>query len=275
MPQPFRPLRSADWYRQHYAVHGSHEIAKILGCSASKVIKDLRHHQIDVDPQSPWGDLKRDYFNSIDTPNKSYLVGFIAADGTVSRSTCQLRVRLAEQDRSFLELVRRELGGAPLRTEQQPAGRQPTAVLCISSKQIVNARVTLGIIENKDNVLGPIAVIEPPLDRHFVRGLVDGDGTLKFVKGKFPRIEFKNRNDHLRRAVRRYWESQGATVIETTGRKVSGCLLQLLRLGRGGARHVSVGHRTGVATQDRTGTPVPAVSPAVQSAFATRAALAR
>lgn len=215
MPVPFHPLRSESWYRRMYAVHGSRGIARMIGCSASKVIKDLRHFGIDVDPQTRWTDLKRDYFDEIDSPNKAYLLGLIAADGSVSRATGQLRLRLAQQDREFLEFVRCELGAAPLRTERQPQPqRQPSAVLCVSAKQVVESLIKLGVTENKDNVLGPVARIQAPLDRHFVRGLVDGDGTLKFPKRRYPRIEFKNRNDHLRAAVRAYWESLGARVVE-------------------------------------------------------------
>lgn len=214
MPLPFRPLRTASWYREQYAAHGTRSIAKMIGCSASKVVKDLRHHGIEVEPQTRWTELKRDYFDEIDNANKAYLFGLIAADGTVSRATAQLRIRLAQQDRDFLETIRCELGAAPLRTERQPHNRQPSAVLCVSAKQVVDSLIRLGITENKDNVLGPVVEIAAPLDRHFVRGLVDGDGTLKFPKRHYPRIEFKNRNPHLRAAVRAYWESLGARVAE-------------------------------------------------------------
>lgn len=215
MPIPYRPAASADWYRMQYDTLGCRGIAKKLEVSRDKVRKDLHRLGIEVRPQRPHAELKRDYFDQINTPTKAYLYGFILADGTLDQRTMQLRIRVADEDRSHLENIRREVSGPMLRTQAPRQGRQQaTASLCISSKQVVGALVRLGVVENKDNVLGPFTPVEPHLAEHLVRGLVDGDGCLKLIKNKFPRIEFTNRSTHLRAAVRAHWESLGATVRE-------------------------------------------------------------
>lgn len=218
MPVPFKPGASSDWYRTHYLERGlgCREISKILGISRDKVRKDLRRAGIPLRPQVRWPGLRRDYFDVIDTPAKAYILGLISADGTLDPSTQQLRLRLAIEDRELLERVREELNG-PRLTTLAPArpGRQPMALLCLSSKQIVDALLRLGISKRKDYELGPVAEVRKGLVRHFVRGLVDGDGCLKFTGGgRSPRIEFTNRNRHLLDIVRACWEGAGARVNE-------------------------------------------------------------
>lgn len=206
----YRPLEGKAFYTKKYVKEGlgTHAIAKELGCGHSKVKKDLLHFGIRLRAQTPHEGLRRDYFSQIDSHTKAYLLGFIMADGSVSDKTWQLRIRIAVQDRDFLEKVRAELRGPPLRkiAPKNPQRQQIQLNLCLSSKQLVQDLGRLGVLPAKDKVLPRVV---PPPARFlvsYVRGLVDGDGALQISRTGVPRMSFVNRNEHLLRIVSDFWE---------------------------------------------------------------------
>lgn len=187
---------------------GIRGVAKRMGISPTHARKLLCKHGINRRPQMRHPELQRDFFDCIDTPEKAYVLGLIWADGTLSEKTQQVRVRLAVEDVELLTKIGALIGITKLHPIP-PAGNAVSwqVGLYISSKQIVNALLRLGLTEAKDYTLPQAVLPSETLRRDFVRGLIDGDGCLQMGRGVLPRLSFRNRNASLRGYVAEYLES--------------------------------------------------------------------
>ena len=53
--------------------------------------------------------LDENYFDSIDNPNKAYIIGFIYADGSINLKRNLLTICISEKDLEILEFIKKEL----------------------------------------------------------------------------------------------------------------------------------------------------------------------
>lgn len=107
----------------------------------------------------------------------AYWIGFLMADGCLYQSkkaTWHLSVFLAERDRGHLEKLQAFLGSShPLVTRHM---KNSTACgFRVSSRKIAEALMRFGVTPRKSKT-AQVANLEN--DRHFWRGVVDGDGCL-------------------------------------------------------------------------------------------------
>lgn len=118
--------------------------------------------------------VKRDYFNVIDTDEKAYWLGFIAADGTVVCNSRQYSVILDLQPRDLHWLERFRDTIAPGAKITKHGSR--SCSVSIGSKEMVRDLMALGIGPRKSNTLEwpdiPEAFVIP-----FLLGYFDGDGS--------------------------------------------------------------------------------------------------
>ena len=116
------------------------------------------------------------YFDQINTDEKAYWLGFIAADGTVVRSAFSVSLAIKDIDHLY-RLKKAMKADHPVRTYSYPERRQEFARFLISSKPLVASLGRLGITQNKTFTL-----CMPPIPRKwigaFVRGYFDGDGSI-------------------------------------------------------------------------------------------------
>ena len=120
--------------------------------------------------------LNQEYFDSINTPEQAYWLGFITADGSVSRSKkgCTFRVQLKTDDLEHLQLLTNALGSnQPVHICNKDRG----VVAQFNSSRIVNSLTRLGVIERKSLIVKPW-IGPDDLMPHYWRGLFDGDGTI-------------------------------------------------------------------------------------------------
>jgi hypothetical protein len=119
-----------------------------------------------------------DFFETIDTEEKAYWLGFIAADGCICPRFRALRVALSRKDRRHLFRLRRSLGidtrVVPIMSSNGK-GQWPAVVIHIVSKDMISDLARLGIKPNKTYDL-EWPPIEEDLAPHFIRGYLDGDG---------------------------------------------------------------------------------------------------
>jgi hypothetical protein len=112
------------------------------------------------------------FFSSIDTEDKAYILGFIAADGCVGLGT--LRIGLHPRDTDILEKIRARMqSNAPIVNTK--SGKWPMARWSISSVQLAHDLIAAGITPRKSLTL-QFPTLTPELERHYIRGLWDGDG---------------------------------------------------------------------------------------------------
>lgn len=117
------------------------------------------------------------------TPETSYWIGFLMADGNVSETLVQLR--LAEKDAPHIERFRSFLGSNhPIHTQRPTPGGYGigtgSRILTIHSRRLVTALAMYGVIPRK-SLIGKSLGLEN--DRDFWRGVIDGDGGLYLRNG--------------------------------------------------------------------------------------------
>ncbi len=157
------------------------EIGRRFECHSSMIYYVLEHSGINRREQVACDNPG--YFDVIDTPDKAYWLGFIAADGCISntgRGYLRLQIKLARKDREHLVTLHKALkANRPIQdNEQWSLGKKrPYSTLAVSSPRLTQALMSHGIIPRKTDVLepwnGPAHLIP-----HYWRGLVDGDGSV-------------------------------------------------------------------------------------------------
>ena len=141
-------------------------------------------------------EYNRHFFSIIDTEEKAYWLGFIWADGCVSRvpatNSGELRVELQVNDKNHLKKLNKSLNGnlqvkTRIRTncfDGKYADREyETAFLRISSIDMVNDLINIGCVEHKSYIVG-LPKLNDELMWHFIRGFFDGDGCVCYTEHK-------------------------------------------------------------------------------------------
>lgn len=130
--------------------------------------------------------LNESYFDAVDTPEKAYWLGFIAADGSVLRRGTKsylLRIELATRDEPHLKAFAACIGtDSPVKRAVREhggslGGSGQFSRIVINSWRMVAALERAGISERKSATVAPW---DGPFElmRHYWRGLFDGDGSL-------------------------------------------------------------------------------------------------
>ena len=127
------------------------------------------------------------YFEEIDTEEKAYFVGLLFADGSVcydpsGKRAPSLSIELVETDVEILQRLKSELrAGVALVYGKRKNRQNGTYSLSIRSKKIVEDLEKYGIIQNKtQNTTSIPKNIPTKFLKDFLRGLIDGDGSIYF-----------------------------------------------------------------------------------------------
>lgn len=129
------------------------------------------------------------YFEKIDTYAKAYILGFIAADGSLvpakKTSTITLTITIKYEDRAVLEFIKSEIGNSHELLEiRRPSGFDKTKMihhirLSMSNPQIVHDIMKYGITPRKSLTMENIIENIPVGFRDaFIIGYFDGDGSV-------------------------------------------------------------------------------------------------
>lgn len=167
------------------------EVANILGINKVTIGSFLRTHGIKLNPDK--GNVH--YFDIIDSYAKAYIVGFIAADGSlVKRGTgTALTITIKYEDKAVLEFIKSEIGNEhKLQEIIRPSSFDSFKTIhhiryVISDRFIAQALNKLGITSNKSLSMGNIIKNIPYEYRDaFIIGYFDGDGSVTVRDGQYP-----------------------------------------------------------------------------------------
>jgi hypothetical protein len=154
-----------------------------------------------VRPKPNTVQARRDYFRVLDTDEKAYWLGFIAADGTVVAGPRQYSVILDLQPRELHWVQRFRDTLAPGATITKHGER--SYAVCVASQELVGDLLRYGIGPRKSNTLE-----WPKIPEHavipFLLGYFDGDGCL---------VRRKDRNNGL------HWSLLGTLPFLTRARE--------------------------------------------------------
>lgn len=152
-------------------------LLKKAGVFKSKGVKKYKYNEM--------------FFNKIDTEEKAYWLGFIAADGNViNKPQCTLHIGLNAIDANHLnKFITAIDSNAPVKTTKYYSKNKLLNLsrIDIHNKQIVYDLSKYGVVPNKTKIIEWNKLtdnIPTNLVRHFVRGYFDGDGSWKYYKNR-------------------------------------------------------------------------------------------
>lgn len=122
------------------------------------------------------------YFDCIDTEEKAYLLGLLAADGNVT-DTNQISLWVQRDDRPLVDLFATALKLNPYRPKHRK--RDGTWGVVVCSATLARALARHGIVPRKSCTLRWPTTVPETMVRHYMRGLLDGDGSVSEVQWTF------------------------------------------------------------------------------------------
>lgn len=134
-------------------------------------------------------------FDTLDNEHAAYWLGFIYADGYIPIDRNYLSVGLQVKDEDHLHKLKEFLNtNAPIRYYKQNNYIQ--ARLSVSSFRLCEELRGLGIIVGRNNFTLSAKFLTRDTQRHFIRGLVDGDGWVS-KNNKSPLVGVVGQHDIL------------------------------------------------------------------------------
>lgn len=155
------------------------------GLHYNTVKKILQEYNIQLRTKSQshfQDDRNENYFSIIDSEDKAYWLGFLAADGCVHDNYC--RLTLQKRDREHIEKFRDALGITTIQIRDY-SQKTCTGKICnystisIGCKNLIEDLKKQGIVERKSLILQP-PKISDDFVYDWIRGYFDGDGSLSY-----------------------------------------------------------------------------------------------
>lgn len=157
------------------------KIENITGISETRIYNMLNRYNIKIDYNKPLR-KNEDYFENLDSEDHWYWVGFILADGNISRNLYTLSLNLNIKDVYHLYKLYSKFDFGRITISDKFDKRTnkiyKRASLDINSKKICHDLNNVGVFPNKTfNIPASIIdKIQKPYMSSFVRGYADGDG---------------------------------------------------------------------------------------------------
>ena len=170
--------------RELYPFHSNVHLSTLLGRTRQAVRKKANKLGLVKDKES----LRRinsdalrkyivdeDYFESIDTPDKAYILGFLLGDGNIDKKFFRLSIKIHKRDREVLEYIKRQLkSDAPI---SESRTRETMICLRISSYKLISDLSKCNMVPKKAHIVR-LPEIRDELYSHLIRGLFDADGSI-------------------------------------------------------------------------------------------------
>jgi hypothetical protein len=127
--------------------------------------------------------LDNSFFDIIDTEEKAYFLGWMLADGTISNNQNIISLEVGIKDIDIIYKFR-----DTLKSEHaigiRRHGDHISARLQFRSSHMVKSLASLGVVSKK-SLIAIAPVIQSDLERHFWRGVVDGDGHINISRYEY------------------------------------------------------------------------------------------
>lgn len=164
-------------------------IAKEMNCCADTIRKFFRDNNIIKSKNNKNHNLSENYFENIDSEEKAYLLGLLITDGSIKKGkgthSDTLRLQLKIEDEYMVKKLKEELKSSNVIQYDKRPGKSCAGIEIVNQK-ICDDLAKYQVIPNKTYVLNDIKLDFIPLNlqRHYLRGLVDGDGSIGIDNGQ-------------------------------------------------------------------------------------------
>lgn len=174
-------------------------IAKQLGCSHTLILDFFdKNHIKKIDRKQlirKFKNIKLDYFDNIDSEEKAYFLGLLYADGCneISKNSSSISINLQEEDKEILEklsfVILQENALKFLDLSKRKKKNQWRLRIC--NKSMCQKLFNLGCVSAKSLTLSwPNWLNDSELQRHFIRGYFDGDGSINCNEDNYNAYKF-------------------------------------------------------------------------------------
>lgn len=165
-----------EYLKAHYQDKSYREIGEYLGRKEQAIRSKL--HYLGLKKNVHY--CNYNYFETIDSEDKAYWLGFIYADGNINKAKSTLRINLQGRDHAHLSKLNKCIqGNFQVRVFDERHGDKtyPMCQILIYSTKIALDLIQNGVVPNKTNKI-TFPDLDGNLIRHFVRGYFDGDGSI-------------------------------------------------------------------------------------------------
>ena len=178
------------------------QLGELFGVSKTTIARTLKKLEVDLDHinRKQYGDYRK--FKEIDTPEKAYWLGFLAADGcNYQRETnASVLINISRIDREHLEKFKTFMNtNAEIIDHTQNQGFSNNTLMSkivLNSKDLSNDLADKGIVPRKSLILEP-----PKIDSQYffpyILGQFDGDGSIQATKQNLWGISFEGTKETL------------------------------------------------------------------------------
>lgn len=178
------------------------------------------------------------FFNEINNERKQYWLGFLYQDGHISkaskkRKNYKTRLVLQESDREHLYKFKKDLSFTGNIKRFKGSGYQKENIfyeIVINDKQFYQ-NLSKFFSNNKTYVLHP-PILEETLKKHFIRGLIEGDGSIikrkrsygfdwsVYLCGNLEMIQYFKENTNIKINNKIYTKKQYQEIDVSGNRKI-------------------------------------------------------
>ena len=142
--------------------------------------------------------INHEYFSNINNVNKAWMLGFLAADGTIRKDRNEIKIGLSSIDREILEKIKEEMDMERNIHDSITGNGFNVSELCWSSKQQKEDLKKYGIVNNKTYLPMHLPNFEDKkLKLAFILGYFDGDGTISISKEYYLRFRICSYRDEI------------------------------------------------------------------------------
>ena len=186
------------------------EISRILNLDYSTVHAKLRKLNINLPNNHNRLKFDNTVFDNIDTEEKAYWLGFLMADGYVSKNSNTVELSLKGDDSGHLNKYNDFIKNTQSIKFGKIVnkGKEYSRCRCIvTDNHFHNRLIELGCTPQKSLTLkfpDKNIFAEESLVRHFIRGYVDGDGCLSYTKTGRLTIEIIGTKEFLEEIISLY-----------------------------------------------------------------------
>lgn len=213
--------------RRCYAKEPVGKIAERLGRSASAVQQRARVLGLLSRKTLVNAAIVADYFKVIDTDEKAYILGLLAADGCVGDDD-RITLGLQADDEDLVRFTRDRI--APLHKISRVESRKFVS-FSVQSRQLAEDLGRRGIVPRKSHVLEWPELGE--LQRPYLLGYFDGDGWASTARGRYPIWGVCSGSRGFIDALTKYTEAQAGVSLDRVYSRKGADLHQVSVTGHG------------------------------------------
>lgn len=158
------------------------ECAKLFGIHRCTLGKYIRLKDPEYNTRRKY-DIDKHFFDSIDTEEKAYILGFLTADGCIKSQYGCIKLALTKKDEEILEKMRAAMKYEKPLDVTHKAGFNSiysTVEMNIACKEMYDKLVEYGFSVNKTFHEKFCEKVPKELIRHYIRGIFDGDGWFSY-----------------------------------------------------------------------------------------------